>query len=297
MQQKKLTYNIALATVLSQRNRVLRTMTHPWKMLYPKLIKKPKEVKARTFWGGEMHVILPEAVSTHIWRYGYFERDVCEYMLRFLEKGMTFIDIGSHFGFFSLFGSHLVGKEGHVLSLEPIPNTYTMLQKNITSHGKYHNIETHNCAAYSIDTDLKLSDYGLVHSAFNSAFGYRGTGAYAIDKIEVTAEARRIDDFLKRKEIKSVHLIKIDAESSEMHILKGMIKTLEIFKPSIIIEVGDFGVDNTSPSKELVTFLRGMDYSPYEFIDGEIVKHEVKDCYNYGNLLFLPELYNIRLNA
>jgi hypothetical protein len=114
---------LSSAVYRARRDRLKRLVANPWKMIYPKLltiIHKTREVKARTFWGEEMHVWLPENVSKSIWRYGFFEEDVCLYMLYHLEEGMTFIDIGAHIGFFTLLGSHLVGKKGNVLSFERI---------------------------------------------------------------------------------------------------------------------------------------------------------------------------------
>lgn len=129
---EQLLENLSFASNLSKKSRIIRVANNPWKMLYPKImkiIKKNIEVKVPTFWGGEMSVVLPEDVSVSIWRYGYFEEDVVRYMLRFLTEGMTFIDIGAHFGFFTLLGSYLVGKSGKVLAFEPTPTTYQQLKK------------------------------------------------------------------------------------------------------------------------------------------------------------------------
>ena len=67
---------LSAAAKWPKRKRLVRVLAHPKKMLYPKVLKvigRSKEVKARTFWGGEIGVILPEDVSIYIWRYGYFE--------------------------------------------------------------------------------------------------------------------------------------------------------------------------------------------------------------------------------
>lgn len=287
---KQLIEKLSSASSLSKKNRVARITNHPWKMLYPKLIKIAKinnEVKVRTFWGGEMSVILPEEVSTSIWRYGYFEEDVVLYMLSFLKEGMTFIDIGAHFGFFTLLGSYLGGKNGKVLSFEPTPSTYQQLQKNITYYSNNPNVEIYNDAIFSEETELKFFDYGLANSAYNSVFGLRKTNSSSIIKNEIVVKARKIDNVLRGKKFKNLNLIKIDAESSEIHVLKGMLETLKNYKPNIIVEVGDFEVSGVPRSKEIITWLEKMNYSPYEICNGEIVPHIVREKYGYGNLLFL----------
>lgn len=290
--QKQLKVKLSASVRLSKRKRVVRLITHPWKMLYPKFLKiarRSKEVKVRTFLGEEMSVVLPEDVSTNIWRYGSFEGDVCLFMLNSLQEGMTFIDIGAHYGFFTLLGSYLVGKEGKVLAFEPTPTTYQQLVKNVTNHSKYPNVETYNCAAYSEDSEIEFYDYGLENSAYNSAFGSRKVDSSSIGKNTIIVKARRIDNALREKEITSANLIKIDAESSEMHVLKGMIETLRNYEPNIIIELGDFEIHGVPESKEIITWLQHVNYSPYEVRNGEIVPHVIRAQYEYSNLLFVAK--------
>ena len=291
--QKELEVKLFAAMRPSKRKRAVRVITHPWKMLYPKFLKitkRNKEIKVQTFWGGGIKVILPEDVSTNIWRYGSFEEDVCLYMLRFLKEGMTFIDIGAHFGFFTLFGSYLVGKNGKILSFEPIPSTYQQLQKNIVNYSNNSNVEIYNYAAFSEETEVKFYDYGLENSAYNSIFGLRKMNNSLIRKNEIIVKARRIDDVLREKEIKKVNVIKIDTESSEIHVLKGMIETLSNYKPNIILEVGDFAINGVPKSKEIITWLKKVNYLPYEIRNGEIVRHVVmSEHYKFSNLLFVSE--------
>lgn len=287
--QKQLKVKLCASMRLSKRKRVVRLITHPWKMLYPKFMKvarRTKEVKVRTFWGGEMTVVLPEDVSTNIWRYSSFEEDVCLFMLNSLREGMTFIDIGAHYGFFTLLGSYLVGREGRVLAFEPTPTTCQQLLRNVTNHSEYPNVETYDCAAYSENTQIKFYDYGLENSAYNSIFGLRKKHSLLNRKNEIVVETRKIDDVLNEKEIRNVNLIKIDVESSEIHVLKGMVETLRNYKPNIIIELGDFEIHGVPESKEIITLIREMNYSPYEVRNGEIVQHAIKERYGYGNLLF-----------
>ena len=242
------------------------------------------EVDARTFWGENLQVILPEVVSSSIWRNGYFEESVCLYMLSVLREGMTFVDVGAHFGFFTLFGAHLVGKDGKVLSFEPVPYTYHQLVKNAAGHP---NIDTLNCAAFSEEKDITFHDYGLERSAFNSSFGIRAD-EMDIQSKELVVKARKIDNVIKERGYERLDLVKIDAESSEIHVLKGMVDTLKTYRPSIIVEVGDFGISGVPKSEEIISWLEKREFYPYEAHGMELVRHLKKDDYAYGNILFLP---------
>ena len=277
-------------------SRAHRFATSPIRVVFPKLLKLAKmtwETRARTFWGGTMNVILPEVVSMQIWLHGFFEADVCLYMMNSLKEGMTFIDVGGHFGYFTLLGSYLVGGTGKVLSFEPMPATYDQLRKNVARNAPHPNIDAIRSAGYSENTTITFHDFGLEDSAFNSAFGSRkvtSEGAASPLGRAVPVDARKIDDVLENKNIRGVDLIKIDAESSELFVLYGLLQTIRMYKPGIIVEVGD--VDGTAPSsssREIVEWLKEQGYDAYEACGGELVLHEAKERYEYGNLLFLAK--------
>jgi FkbM family methyltransferase len=233
-----------------------------------------------------MKVLLPELVSNHIWRYGFFEPDVCLYMIRLVQKGMTFLDIGGHFGFFSLFASRLVGQKGKVYTFEPAASTYKQLRRNIESVPDCFNIETYENAAFSETTNLEFIDYGLEYSAYNSAYGIRSDIARK-NKKNISVSAIKIDDFVKERAINKIDFIKIDAESTEMHVLTGMSQTIERDKPILVVELGDFGIEGVPKSKEIIKWLTRKEYSMYEFNKGEIVRHYIRGDYPYCNILFV----------
>lgn len=274
------------------KHRIVRLMRHPLKTSFPVVIRSllcRTEIKTPTFWGGNMNVVLPEPVSTHIWRYGFFEADVSLYIIDHLKEGMTFLDVGGHFGFFTLLGSFLVGEGGRILTLEPTQSTYAQLIKNISFHSSFPNVEAINCAAYSENTDIKFYDYGFEGSAYNSAFPFRTTGVYDDRRKEVIVPGRKIDDLLREMGILGVELIKIDAEASELHVLNGMVQTIETYRPNIIMEVGDSNSIEVPTSKEAISWLQQRGYRIYEVRRGEIVPHIIQDKYVYGNLLFMAK--------
>ena len=273
----------------SRKSRFMRTLMKPWQMLYPqflKIIRKSRGFDTSTFWGGRMSVILPEDVSVNIWRYGSPEENVSQFMLELLDEGMTFVDIGAHYGFFSLLGSYLVGKEGRVLAFEPTPTTRRQLVRNVEGNAAYSNIQIFDCAAYDRNSQVKFYDYGVENSAYNSIFGSRKMQGFLQNQIEIDVLTRKADDVLKEAGVQAVDLIKIDAESSEIHVLKGLADTLLRYKPAIIIELGDFEVHGAAKSKEIIMFLHNMNYLAYELDQGKIVRHVMREQYRYCNLLF-----------
>ena len=275
----------------ANRSRIGRLARHPWKLLYPQLLLKIGVCQARpakTFWGGRFDIVLPEAVSTQIWRYGFFEDDVCLFLLRSLRPGMVVIDVGAHFGFFSLLASELVGSEGRIVAVEPMPETFGRLARNVAINGPHDNITAINSAAYSMRTTLSFHDYGLVYSAFDSAFGARSASSLRLHR-QVFVDACTCDDLVSALALPRVDVIKIDAESSEMHVLRGAERTINQFHPRIIVEVGDFDLAGVASSSELVRSLLAFGYRAYERSQYDVSLHEPRATYDYGNLLFVHQ--------
>ena len=281
--------NLKAAVQRASRSRVTRRVTAPWKELYPKLLRAvglSHRASSKTFWNGRFDVVLPEGTSTHIWRYGFFESDVCTFMLRGLEPGMVFVDVGAHFGFFTLLGSDLVTGEGRVVALEPMPRTFRQLNRNASRNNPFRNITPLNAAAYSANTTLLFRDYGLVDSAMDSAFGQRNTGGERGKVGTVQVTARTCDEVVATLGLRRVDLVKIDAESSELHVLFGAERLIQKFAPLLIVEVGDFDLPGVARSRDLVSWLTQRGYVAYECRQGDIVRHQPRETYASGNLLF-----------
>jgi len=281
--------NLKAAVQRASRSRVTRRVTAPWKELYPKLLRAvglSHRASSKTFWNGRFDVVLPEGTSTHIWRYGFFESDVCTFMLRGLEPGMVFVDVGAHFGFFTLLGSDLVTGEGRVVALEPMPRAFRQLNRNASRNNPFRNITALNVAAYSANTTLLFRDYGVVDSAMDSAFGQRNTGGERGKVGTVQVTARTCDEVVATLGLRRVDLVKIDAESSELHVLFGAERLIQKFAPLLILEVGDFDLPGVARSRDLVSWLTQRGYVAYECRQGDIVRHQPRETYASGNLLF-----------
>ena len=282
------------AVYLSKGTRIQRLSKSPAKLLYSKILelialwfRKPFLLKAKTFWDEQMVVVIPESVSLTIYRYGFFEEDLTRILLEYLKPGMTFFDIGAHFGYFTLLASVLVDNEGQVHSFEPILRTFNTLKSNVVNKK---NVFLNNCAVFSKRKIVVMTDYGVKYSAYNSLYAARLPkdilSKLNPEKYEI--EAISIDEYVKNSSIKP-DFVKIDAESSEYEILLGMEETIYKFHPIVSLEVGDFEVNKPHESKHLINFLTKKGYEPHEFMDSKILPHPLKDGkYQAGNILFLP---------
>ena len=241
-------------------------------------------VWAKTFWGKNMKVVLPEAVSGEILRFGYIEEAVAAAIIKYVDTGNTTIDVGGHFGFFSLLLSEKVGESGEVHVFEPIPSTFAILSENCTGRPF---IKT-NMAVWNKEERVTLRDYGLSCSAFNSIRDPR-TGEQKKKSLSksVTVEATTLDLYVATNCIKP-DFVKIDAESAEFEVIAGMDRILREIKPVVCVELGDLGVEGAMKSRTIVDKLLAYEYQPFEWCNGVFIKHVPTSNYPYSNLLFLP---------
>src|SRR6266566_2418825 len=79
-------------------------------------------VRTKTCWGDSMQVVVPESGSISIATTGILEPELTKWMLTNLQPGMIVIDIGAHFGYYTLLSSTQVGQSGQVHAFEPAPS-------------------------------------------------------------------------------------------------------------------------------------------------------------------------------
>ena len=193
------------------RNAVARALH-----LTARLTGRPIRLRTRTFWNGSMALAFPEIVSECIFKARYYEPGLTTMVIDHLRPGGVFVDVGAHFGYFSLLASALVGPRGQVHAFEPTPTTYAVLSANVR---QCPNITPVNNAVYDVPTTLNLNDYGVQYSAYNSLFRPRvsrriNSAAPRGRNVLCTVEATTLDGYLSARNLVP-QFIKVDAERVE----------------------------------------------------------------------------------
>lgn len=237
---------------------------------------QPREVICPLFFGEEMTVVLPEIVSTELYRHGFFEPDLTETICRLLRPGDVFYDVGTHLGYYSLLASRLVGPTGRVVALEPTSRTRALLERNVAP---FTNVEVLPYAAWRETTELQFNDYGWMMSAYNSFSAAR----LADTPDRITVPARPLDAIVAETG-RIPTMLKIDAEAAELYVLQGLRETMATASPLITLETGDF-TEGAPKSQEVIAFAMAHGYRPYDLVDGRFVPHQLKRDYGYANIL------------
>jgi len=133
-----------------------------------------------------------------------------------LEEGNLFVDVGAHFGFFSLLASKIVGDAGRVIAYEGGQHTYEVLNKNVKLKS---NIQSINKVVSNTQGEISFYQFPSAYSEYNSldVEQYKNTAWIKDNPPKVThMQSVRLSSSLKDL---NANIIKIDVEGAEMEVL------------------------------------------------------------------------------
>lgn len=148
-------------------------------------------------------------------------REICGYNVYFYEvlrNGMNVIDIGAHIGVYTVLAAEKVGDTGKVVAIEPEPENYKQLLKNIELNN-FRNVTPLNIALFN-------------HEGYENLYLSSLSGSHSLSAKEnivssIKVPLKTLDNLLEKLNLKKVDIIKIDTEGAEIPILKGAEKTLK----------------------------------------------------------------------
>jgi FkbM family methyltransferase len=171
--------------------------------------------------------------------------------LRLTKTSRCFIDIGAHYGIFSLaFASR---NNATAYAFEPSPSAYEMLHYNAQQNPNCR-ISTFPDAISSdnekITLHLDVADH-LVISKKNNG-------------VSVEVNGIKLDDFVKEENIKP-DVIKVDVEGYELEVLKGGKEVLSEYSPLIFLEIHPKELmENGQAVKQVTGFLSDLGYQFFD---------------------------------
>jgi FkbM family methyltransferase len=168
------------------------------------------------------------SIYMDIFRNGY-EPEVLAMLDRFVTKNSIFYDIGSNFGYFSLYVSTKKNFFGHVYAFEPFPSTFQDLKSGVSQLGLDKNVHCYQLALSDRVGSAQMEFSGLLHSGFAYVVDHKKEGNFNPSALTLT---ETIDNL----KLKPPTIMKIDAQFYEYKILLGAVKTISKFHPLIIME-------------------------------------------------------------
>jgi len=141
------------------------------------------------------------------------------------KPGMTAADVGANKGLTTVAIARKVGPIGRVYAFEPVPEYYRSFQANL-SRNDIHNVKA---CRFALGDRIGRTDY------------YKdggGSGIVPQDGAEkLSVEVTTLDAFAEEEGLSRVDLLSIDAEGSELLVLKGGERTLQSGPLKVFCEI------------------------------------------------------------
>lgn len=235
-----------------------------YKLVYP-IQKKGLPRVITTFFDEPMKIVLPS--GTDLFLLGLKTHDselrLTQFLIQRLLPGQTVLDIGAHYGFFSLLCSKLVADNGQVFAFDASQSSFQILDHNVAEKS---NISTFHCAVGDVDgKQIAFYEFPVFYSEFNSRFvdQYEQEDWFKNMQPQLTqVKSITVDRFCQEHKI-SPDVIKVDVEGAELEVLQGMRRTMEQSSPAIVLEFPTASIKNKKhwmAHELLLTF----GYKPYK---------------------------------
>ncbi|WP_394224074.1 FkbM family methyltransferase [Priestia aryabhattai] len=146
-----------------------------------------------------------------------------------VEEGDVVIDAGGCFGDTALYFAHEIGPKGHVYTIEFIPSNLEIMDKNFSMNP-------------NLQQQITIVKNPLWDTS-NKSIYYKDQGPGSFVTFHETMALNEktltisIDDLVHEKHINKVNFIKMDIEGAELNALKGAIKVIKKFKPTLAIAI------------------------------------------------------------
>jgi FkbM family methyltransferase len=202
--------------------------------------------------------IMLDSLSNHV----MYEPDTSTLLMSVLRDGDTFVDVGTHVGFFSSLAASLVGNEGRVVSFEPEARNFSQLNDHVALNG-FSNVDRVNAAVAAEEGQAEFwvnADNDGGHALWN-------VGKHGYNQLSRQRENRQVvpvttlDSHFSKAGVRPPKLIKIDAEGCELGVLQGAKALLAGGVPYVVCEVNHFALEQMGTSEaELRAYMASHGY-------------------------------------
>jgi FkbM family methyltransferase len=255
---------------LARATRWQRLLHHPYRYIYALCFrgfvyaknKTEKIVDTRLFYGRQVQVALPAATDIYLTggKSHVSEIRLARFLIHNLSEGDHFLDIGAHYGYFTLLAAELVGASGKVMAFEPTERSYQLLAYNTQSAG---NIQSINKAVSNSEQPISFYEFPNRYSEYNASdvSQFEQEDWYKDAPPQKRTVAAKTIDMITAGTFKP-QVIKIDVEGAEQYVIAGGLQYFRRNAPIIVMEYLAPGRSNDSHRKAL-ELLTGIGYRSF----------------------------------
>ena len=176
-----------------------------------------------------------DLVSNQVFWRGWsgYEPETTPLFFRLAQDAEVVLDVGAYVGFFAVLAG-LANRSSRVFAFEPMPDNVERLRRHLELN-RLGNVEPIEAAVSAADGNAEIYYLGSGHECSTSLSREFMSEHAAVQSSVVPSVA--LDSFLERRRLPGISLVKLDIETGEPAALRGMARTLERDRPTIVCEV------------------------------------------------------------
>lgn len=224
-----------------------RTVTNVLRRIFGSPMRVPEAVISHLPRVGGVSARLPNGRTMLLWSKGDdwianqvfwrgalgYEPETSRIFWELARTSRATLDVGAHVGYYALLAAH-ANPGAAVFAFEPLPPVHARLRRNVALN----DVPGLRCVAVAAgewdgEADFFHSPEGIPSSSSLSHEFMRELEGLVRSSVPV----RRLDGYLAESGLAHVDLVKVDTESTEPQILRGMVDTLRRDRPTILCEV------------------------------------------------------------
>ena len=223
-----------------------------------------------------------------------YENNVVNFYSKLIKTNYVIIDVGSNIGFHTLNFAELCPK-GKVYSIEPTSFGFNKLKKNINLNPNLKKVIISDRIFFSRLNIKKENKYVYASWPLIKKNEKIHPVLMGVGKKINKARVESLDDYVLRRKINKIDMIKIDVDGNEYDVIKSSVKSIQNFKPIIILEFCPY----LHKDKNLDFLLNFFNKLNYNFVDPSNSKdiqlkssNDLKKNINYGsgkNFFLIPQ--------
>lgn len=196
-----------------------------WKLQYQ--LAGPSALEVRPGWTVRFHPETGDAFRAH--HSNPIFREELDEFVNSCTPGMTLIDVGAHYGVFTLAALHYGGPDAHVIAVDPSPEAQALLAINLELNAVSSRATRLECALAASSQSIRVltAGGGRQHQMVRAPH----------DRSDAIVLATRTLDDVARESGRRITHLKIDVEGFEQQVLEGASTVLSEHRPFLTLEL------------------------------------------------------------
>jgi FkbM family methyltransferase len=179
-----------------------------------------------------------------------------------IRPGDVVVDAGANIGYLSALLARWVGPSGLVHSIEPIPETFQLLQNTMQKLG-LRQVRCHDCGVSDRSGDAVMEVPAYPDGAENFYESHVVTAAQLAENARAIKVRLMTLDEVVGETLPRVSFMKVDVEGHEESALLGAARLLEQARPALLVEINHSLDQPTAETARLLVRLESLGYRVY----------------------------------